>query len=414
MKKILLLLVVMSSLMTAGFSQVAIAKLKFEDAETAYNAGDFTKAIYKLAESEKLFGKINSPILHLRILAQDKLFAQTGQVELGFELKRNCATFLKDYADVEALEEKYKEVYRISENLSEVPGSPEELARTNEKRNKAYQESKEKYLAVIDKYITAIGGRDQLAAVQSIEKETEYLPDGYMEVNGQKLIGQKISQTERVQDKMKHYLEQKLRNGPTYTFISTPGAVTWEIGKAKYKGGKFEIDLWNRSLNIFPELAPPTEKDSIAVEEYSLEGKKVLVLTKKNEFRVEKSIYDAQDGLKRYELIKVQVSNNQFYESEIFYKSYKAFEGIQFPSIYTLKIRSTTIANPAQSDLFIQENKQKVAGFYKTSPEGIFSMNTAKTLQPNDLKTSVTKSAYQITLGSIKLNPSFKEKELEF
>jgi hypothetical protein len=83
---------------TAPKAQTAVAKLKFEDAETAYNAGDYIKAINKLAESEKLFGKINSPILHLRILAQDKLFAQTGQVELIMQMlklwKKNTKRFI--------------------------------------------------------------------------------------------------------------------------------------------------------------------------------------------------------------------------------------------------------------------------------------------------------------------------------
>ncbi|MFN3299650.1 MAG: hypothetical protein ACK41Z_05600, partial [Sediminibacterium sp.] len=121
MKKIISLIIAILVLNFTVFSQVAIAKLKFEDAETAYNAGDYAKTISRLADAEKLFGKINSPILHLRILAQNKLFQQTEEQELGFELKKNCSIFLKDYADIEALEEKYKEVYRISENLSEIP-----------------------------------------------------------------------------------------------------------------------------------------------------------------------------------------------------------------------------------------------------------------------------------------------------
>ena len=165
---------------TAPKAQTAVAKLKFEDAETAYNAGDYIKAINKLAESEKLFGKINSPILHLRILAQDKLFAQTGQVELGFELKRNCAAFLKDYADVEALEEKYKEVYRINENLAEVAGSPEELVRLKEKKNREYEEGKLKYLSVMEQYLSTIGGNNQLASVKTIELEKEMYNNSWL------------------------------------------------------------------------------------------------------------------------------------------------------------------------------------------------------------------------------------------
>ena len=139
-----------------------------------------------MAEAEKLFGKINSPILHLRILAQNKLFLQTRENELGFELKKNCSIFLKDYADVEALEEKYKEVYRINENLSDVPSNIEELKLFEDKKNKDYQDGKKKYFEIIEKYIEARGGKDKLNNVKSIEKITQEDPIGYLDLNGQK------------------------------------------------------------------------------------------------------------------------------------------------------------------------------------------------------------------------------------
>ncbi|MFY8006875.1 MAG: hypothetical protein ACOVOY_06520 [Sediminibacterium sp.] len=398
---------------TAPKAQTAVAKLKFEDAETAYNAGDYIKAINKLAESEKLFGKINSPILHLRILAQDKLFAQTGQVELGFELKRNCAAFLKDYADVEALEEKYKEVYRINENLAEVAGSPEELVRLKEKKNREYEEGKLKYLSVMEQYLSTIGGNNQLASVKTIELEKEMSPIGYMEINGQNYSIVKIYSTQRVQNKTRYYLKHKEGNTLT-TFVSTPGTLQWLTKKTISKGDKLSIDLWNKRLNIFPEMAPLTDKDSVSVTEFSLEGKRVFITTKKQEFNIEKCIFDAQTGMKIYEFFKGFLSGSEFFESETHYKTHREVEGIKYPDSYNYKSITTALQNPGQSEVFIKQSKQKLAEFDKAGSRILFALSATQSLQPNDLKTNVTKLTYEVKLTGIKINPDFREKDLEF
>jgi len=414
MKKIFLLLLLTTNIAVAGFSQVAIAKLKFEDAETAYNAGDYIKAINKLAESEKLFGKINSPILHLRILAQDKLFAQTGQVELGFELKRNCAAFLKDYADVEALEEKYKEVYRINENLADVAGSPEELEGLKVKRNKEYQERKKKYLEVIDHYLTAIGGKSLLTTVQTIEVEQEFMPVGYMVIDGRNFYLQKMNSTARTQDNARFFLERKGKNTLTATYVSTPGTLEWQLGRSKHKGDRFEIEEWNKNLKIFPELLPLAETDSVFVEKIKLERKDVYVLTKKKETSIYKNIYDAQTGLLIYEFFKGQISNTVFYESEIYYKTYKALDGIKFPETYNIKITNITLGNPGQTELFVQQSKQKVVAFAKMDNQLLVALNTPTSLQPNDLRVNIAKQAYEVKVSAVKINPTFREKDLDF
>jgi len=411
--KFLLCLLGLFFLFTAPKAQTAIAKLKFEDAETAYNAGDYIKAINKLAESEKLFGKINSPILHLRILAQDKLFAQTGQVELGFELKRNCATFLKDYADVEALEEKYKEVYRINENLADVAGSPEELVRLKEKKERDYQQGKLRYMAVMEQYLNAIGGNNQLAAVKTIELEKEMSPVGYMEMNGQNYSIVKIYTTQRIQDKTRLYLKQKEGNTLT-TFVATPGTLEWLTKKTISKGDKLSIDLWNKRLNIFPELAPLTDKDSVSVTEFSLEGKRVFITTRKQEFNIEICMFDAQTGMKLYEFFKGLLSGAQFFETETHYKTHKEIEGIKYPDNYNYKSITTTLQNPGQSEEFIKQSKQKLAEFDKLHDRIFFALSPTKSLQPNDLRTNVMKLTYEVKLTGIKINPAFREKDLEF
>lgn len=410
MKKTILLFISLIVLNLNSFSQVAIAKLKFEDAETAYNVGDYAKTISRLADAEKLFGKINSPILHLRILAQNKLFQQTGEQELGFELKKNCATFLKDYAEIEALEEKFKEVYRISENLSEVPSNLEEVKLFKEKKNKEYQVGKQKYIETIDKYIQAIGGRNNLLNVQSIEIERELDPIGYLESNGQRFIAKRVKSLTRIKNKEVIFYEQKGHGIATTTYISTPGKLEWKTGRISNTGDEKQIERWNENLNIFPELNPLTEKDSVYYEEQLLNGNKVFVLTKKNESTLTKTIFDAITGLKVSENEKGYISKNTFQDLDLQYKTYKEIDGIKIPDLFVQKLVNTSPMSQAENNAFKLLNNNLII----TQGPGVKSFSNSNTnIQSNTIKLNTVKQSFNTKIISLKINPEFRDKDLE-
>lgn len=413
MKKIISLIIAILVLNFTVFSQVAIAKLKFEDAETAYNAGDYAKTISRLADAEKLFGKINSPILHLRILAQNKLFQQTEEQELGFELKKNCSIFLKDYADIEALEEKYKEVYRISENLSEVPSNLEEAKSFKEKKNKAYQDGREKYIEVIERYINAIGGKNRLNNVKSIEKIVQEDPIGYLDINGQKIKLNTARHTLRVKDKERVYYEIKGQGFPTTIYIATPGKVIWEAGRGKMSTDEILMKKWNERLNIFPELIPLSEKDSVYFEENIEQGNKFYLLTKKSESAITKMIFDVSTGLKVAETKKSFFSKTIFEESDYQIKSYKEFDGIKFPDLIQVKFTHSSAINQSDKQIFEMSNRIKLLN--KQGP-GVRSLsvspnNSGATQDALKLKTET--HSYNTKIISIKINPEFRDKDLE-
>lgn len=117
-------------------AQTALAKLKFEDAEVAFNNQDYTKAAQKLDEAEKLFGKTNAPILYLRILIMDKQLPAEPDWSVLNNLLSRCQTYLKDYENVESLEEKYRQVYKVYSSVTEKFGS-------NEDEFKAYLKKQE-------------------------------------------------------------------------------------------------------------------------------------------------------------------------------------------------------------------------------------------------------------------------------
>ena len=73
MYKNLILLFTALIISQISFTQTAIAKLKFEEAEEAFINKDYTTVLAKLDEAEEILGKTNPPMLYLRILSQDNI-----------------------------------------------------------------------------------------------------------------------------------------------------------------------------------------------------------------------------------------------------------------------------------------------------------------------------------------------------
>ncbi|MEY2640374.1 MAG: hypothetical protein RIR90_1856 [Bacteroidota bacterium] len=139
MRIIYLLFTVLFAIEVSG--QAAIARLKFEDAEEAFNKGDYTTTLSKLEDAEKLFGKINVPILHLRIVSQDKLLQKKLDFPMLANLRKNCEQFLIDYETMEGIEEKYRQVYKIQESYAKYPKTMEEYQKLVTEKN-AEEEAK--------------------------------------------------------------------------------------------------------------------------------------------------------------------------------------------------------------------------------------------------------------------------------
>ncbi len=118
MYKNLILLFTALIISQISFTQTAIAKLKFEDAEEAFNNKDYLTALAKLDEAEEIFGKTGPPILYLRIMCLDKIVeAENGKdPENIHELKNNCAFYLSIYEEA-SVEDKYRDVYKISAKI---------------------------------------------------------------------------------------------------------------------------------------------------------------------------------------------------------------------------------------------------------------------------------------------------------
>lgn len=141
MKKILLTLHLLFSLTTIS-AQNAIAIIKYEEAEIAFDKNDYSTSLSKLDEAEKSLGSTNSKILYLRILNQNQIITSDpmGDFKILDAARKNCTNYLKNNESKTGLEEKYKEVYKIKQDLEKYPNTASELIIKKEKeKNDKFQ-----------------------------------------------------------------------------------------------------------------------------------------------------------------------------------------------------------------------------------------------------------------------------------
>ena len=91
------------------------AKIEYEDAETAFASGDFTKTLSHLEEAKKILKKENAKILYLQILAERELARK--DTAYFSTVKKTIEKFEKSPGYKPFSEEKKGEIYKIYERL---------------------------------------------------------------------------------------------------------------------------------------------------------------------------------------------------------------------------------------------------------------------------------------------------------
>ena len=176
MKKIITSLLLFVSIF-AFAQESAIADLKFEEAETAFNNQDYETTIKKLDEFDKLLGSIKDKSLYLRIISQDKLFDPTklyeneSQFNLLSSLRKNTNAYLKAM-ESSGLDERYREVYAINEKLVQYP-----------KDKTAFQLEIKKINDNLDKYVGVYDSKDHLGAIHITKDNNRLYIECYLSKN---------------------------------------------------------------------------------------------------------------------------------------------------------------------------------------------------------------------------------------
>ncbi len=167
MKKLVTLIIIAFLVCNVSVAQNTIAKLKFEEAEEAYTNNNFELTLSKIKEVETLVKTTSPKILYLKIKAQNSIIEKNPEKEYAIiESTRTIVyKYLKDYDNLPDNEDKYREIYKISEKLF------------------IYPKNKTEFDNIALKKIN-----DEIEAIDIIKKKSKRICDSILNVSNFKLF----------------------------------------------------------------------------------------------------------------------------------------------------------------------------------------------------------------------------------
>jgi hypothetical protein len=227
-KTITLLLLIVCNTLVATAQNSTIAKLKYESAEENFSAGNYSASLEKLKEAEKLFGKSNPPISHLKIMVLDKLVEKDTddtKENRKFEnialLAEECNWYMKNYSTLKETEDKTREVFKLQEkylekykNINEIVISVNGAKKGSEieayNLGEIYEKDKLKIRA-ISWYLTAANKENIPAMLKAFY--LIYITSG--------------GNNDEVQKNISRYLIKAVENGNTDAMLEYGDFLTW-------------------------------------------------------------------------------------------------------------------------------------------------------------------------------------------
>jgi hypothetical protein len=189
MKKFLII-TLLSFLGIAVNAQSAVAKIKYEQAEEAFLKNDYRATLTKLDEAKKILGASNPKILYLCLMA-DKGIIAGGKYDydLLVAARKDAQYYIKQYSEIEGIEEKFREVYEFSESLETLPKTKELFEQKEaEAAQKLTEWTKTRPIVVCDSLMTAFGVKKCVSvqefraynpsAFSGLKKDSKFLPKG--------------------------------------------------------------------------------------------------------------------------------------------------------------------------------------------------------------------------------------------
>jgi len=154
---LLFLFVVLSATIALAQNNDMKARMEYEDAETAYQGKDYQKTVTHLESAEKLLGKPMAKTRYLLILALSKNFPSDYEYETLEKLRTLCKHYLDNYTTDQ---EKYRDIYDLSNNLKNYPDSFEDYKKLQEQRYKEYIENVKKSQDFIRQFAKEYGFKE--------------------------------------------------------------------------------------------------------------------------------------------------------------------------------------------------------------------------------------------------------------
>lgn len=231
MRKKHLLLLLFILLFKSIYAQDALVMLKFEEAEKAFNSGNYNQVLKHLDEVEKKAG-VTSKTLYLRIIAEDKLFDDGAQLFVSeneldrlFRLRKNAKAYL-DALSQQGLDDKYRKIYRISENLKEFPQNKKDWITKKDNYFKRIKDEKLKQVQA-----------EKVAAKRLKDQEYDKLYNNSLSINNAKhhLISQIKRDASSTQTATVYFIrpDEGTKNMPQSLLINE------EVVEDKFKPGEY-------------------------------------------------------------------------------------------------------------------------------------------------------------------------------
>jgi len=157
------------------------ARIAFEDAETAFESGNYQEALNQLEEAGNALGKPSLKIEFLHILTLDKLVQQENY---SYKHLADLRRIAKSYLDKSTDPDKYREVNNIVKRIAGYPKSQTELNATRESRAAKEIEINEKFakFQLLDFYISGESLKETKARMKLKNRFIHTLPNGYTHV----------------------------------------------------------------------------------------------------------------------------------------------------------------------------------------------------------------------------------------
>ena len=224
-------------------SQSALAKIKYEEAELAFQKGKYNESLKLLNEVEGIIKSTSPKTLYLKILS-----IRGGGIDDYNELKLirgYCKYFLEKYGETEGFEDRYKEVYDISKELDTFPKNESAFdIYLNKKQNdlKIVEEKNAKQKLLEDKYnkLREFPFREQNLSLNMKKEDMPKYLFSYYQYSG-------------IFMQMHYYYRNSIGNKQTglYSFgIDGEGKLSY-LHKYLLRGKKSDVDA---AMNKYKEL----------------------------------------------------------------------------------------------------------------------------------------------------------------
>ena len=199
--------------------------------------------------------------------------------------------------------------------------------------------------SVGDKYIAAIGGKDNVSKITSVTSNSTTKVQG-MEIG--------IKNTQATGGKMNMEVSMAGNTVQKMTYDGKKGTMTAQGQTSEMPAAM--TDAYAKNKDIFPELSFATSKDYTLGGIEKIDGADAYVVNGPDT----KYYYDVKTGLKTAE-IKTAEANGQKMEVPTYFSNYKAVDGVMFP--FTMKVNQ--MGQDMQLDVTSYELNKATANDFK-------------------------------------------------